>query len=309
MKAATIQSFGSADKLTIQDILMPDLKEDQVLIKVAYAGIGKWDIFEREGWFAKVYPGEPSFPYVLGSEGAGEIVKIGAAVKDLVPGDMVYAMVGARNPKGGFYADYVAVDANDTWRIPPEIKLQEAAALAIEGGTALRGMQDVLHVKPGMRIMIIGASGGLGHVAVQIAKSMGAYVIAIASGEDGVELVKSLGADEAIDGKLSPKEGVLPKKLDGIFITTGGDMAEQLLQKVDCQNIAFPNGVQLKPETVQRARSYNADYDAKLMDRLYAIASKGELHVHISQNHSLENMAEAHADLGKHHLGRIVVRV
>src|SRR5271169_644098 len=99
MRAAVIDRFGGPETFTVKELPVPEITPDQVLIKVESAGVGKWDAFEREGGFAKIYGVKPQFPYVLGSEGAGRIVALGEKVRHFYVGDMVYGHVGARSPK------------------------------------------------------------------------------------------------------------------------------------------------------------------------------------------------------------------
>src|SRR5207302_9547522 len=114
-------------------------------------------------------------------------------------GDRVYAL-SLMNPKGGFYAEYVAVKAKDASPIPGNLTVEQAGVLPVDALTALCGLDDSLKLKAGESILIFGASGGIGHVAVQLAKRMGARVFAVASGADGASLVRRLGADEVVDG-------------------------------------------------------------------------------------------------------------
>src|SRR5688572_26804317 len=196
MQAAAIDAFGGP--ITPHVLPVPRIGADEVLIGVKSAGVGVWDTFEGEGGFAEMFGMKPKFPYVLGSDGAGTVVDVGRDVSDFEKGDPVYAC-GLVNPKGGFYAEYVAVKADTVSRIPGELKVEQAGVLASDGLTALKGLDDVLGLRAGESVLIFGASGGIGHLAVQLAKRMGARVFAVASGDDGVALAKRLGADEVID--------------------------------------------------------------------------------------------------------------
>ena len=117
--------------------------------------------------------GTPHFPYVLGSEGAGRIVAIGEKVRRFYEGDYVYGFVDARNPKGGFYAEYTAVNEDQVWPVPVKLTTERAGALPIDGGTALRGLRDVLALKRGETLMVFGASGGMGHLALHAREAYG----------------------------------------------------------------------------------------------------------------------------------------
>ena len=182
MKAIALDRFGGLETMKLQMLPVPEVGPNEVLIQVEWAGVGKWDPFEREGGFAKIFGIEPKFPYVLGSDGAGTVAAVGEDVKGLKPGDRVYAF-SLVNPKGGFYAEYAAIKADDVSRIPGKLTSKEAGALPVDAMTALRGLDDTLGLKPAESVMIFGASGGIGHLAVQLAKRMGARVFAVASGQ------------------------------------------------------------------------------------------------------------------------------
>ena len=134
---------------------------------------------------------------MIGNDGAGTVVAAGDRVTRFRVGERVYAY----SMDGGFYAEYVAVNEDNVAPIPPGVEPDEAGALGADGITALRGLDDELRLQAGETLMIFGASGGIGHIAVQLAKRMGARVLAIASGSDGVDLVRRLGADAAVDGR------------------------------------------------------------------------------------------------------------
>ncbi len=148
MKAIALDRFGGLETRKLQMLPVPEVGPDEVLIHVEWAGVGQWDPFEREGGFAKVFGIEPKFPYVLGSDGAGTVAAVGDRVKGLKPGDRVYAF-SLVNPKGGFYAEYAAVKADDVSRIPGKLTTQQAGAMPVDAMTALRGLDDTLALKPG----------------------------------------------------------------------------------------------------------------------------------------------------------------
>src|SRR5258705_8073454 len=200
MRAVTLDKFGGPEALKIQNLPIPQIEAQEVLIRVKAAGVGAWDPFEREGGFVEIVGIKPTFPYVLGTDGAGTIVAVGKDVNRFKEGDRVYAAELA-NPKGGFYAQYVAVKADNASVIPGHLTIEQAAVLPTDGLTALTGLEKVLGLKSGESLMVVGASGGIGHLALQLAKSLGANVFAIASGNDGVQLAQKIGADSAVDGR------------------------------------------------------------------------------------------------------------
>src|SRR5678816_1269774 len=186
MRAVALDKFGGPEALKIQDLPIPAIEAQEVLIRVEAAGVGAWDPFEREGRFVEIMGVEPEFPYVLGTDGAGTIAAVGKNVSRFKEGDRVYAAQLA-NPKGGFYAQYAAIKADNASFIPGHLSIEQAAVLPTDGLTALTGLEKVLGLKSGESLLVYGASGGIGHLALQLAKRLGAKVFAIASGEDGVE--------------------------------------------------------------------------------------------------------------------------
>src|SRR6516165_7461798 len=199
MRAVAIDEFGGIDKMKPRELPVPEVATGEILIRVDTAGVGVWDPFEREGGFAKEFGMQPHFPHVLGWDGAGTVEEVGDDVHNLKRGDRVYG-INIMNPKGGFYAEYTVIKANNAAMIPSALSTRDAGVLAIDGVTALDGLDKALRLKAGESILILGASGGVGHLAVQLAKRMKARVLAVASGRAGVEFMKRLGADKVIDG-------------------------------------------------------------------------------------------------------------
>src|SRR6185369_13125370 len=206
MRAVALDRFGGLETLSLQTLPVPEVGPDEILIQVESAGVGVWDTFEREGGFAKLFGSQPKFPYVLGSDGAGTVAAVGKGVTRFKEGDRVYACSLA-SPKGGFYAEYAVVKADNAAIVPAKLPISQSGALMVDAITALRGLDDALRLKGGESLLIFGANGGVGHLAVQLAKRMGARVLAAASGEDGVALARRLGADAAVNGRKDDLAG------------------------------------------------------------------------------------------------------
>jgi len=301
--------------LKVQTVPIPELADNEVLIRVHTAGVGAWDPFEREGGFIEYIQGEPKFPYVLGSEGAGTVAAVGKNVDSFAEGDEVYASAFL-NPKGGTYSQYAVVNSDLVSHIPGDLSIEQAAVFSGDGHTALRGLDDTLKLKPGESIMIFGSSGGIGHLAVQLAKRMGARVFAVASGEDGVELAKSIGADVVVNGR---EEGVLeaarefaPEGIDAALITAGGEAANRALSAVRINGrVAYPNGVNPIPDPPHEMSvdAYNGDPDREILERLNDLVEAGPFEIHIYKTFPLDQAAEAQEALEKHHLGKIALRI
>jgi NADPH:quinone reductase len=313
MHAAAIDAFGQP--VTPRMVPIPMIDPDELLIRVESAGVGVWDTFERDGGFAQLLHIQPRFPHVLGSDGAGRVVGMGRQVRGFNMGDRVYAL-SLMNPKGGFYAQYAAVKAANTSRIPGGLTTLQAGALPVDALTALCGLEDALGLKPGESVMIFGASGGIGHMAVQLAKRIGARVFAVASGNDGVDLVKRLGADAVVDGHRDDVQAAARRfaaqGLDAALLTAGGAAAEQALDAMRAGGrVAYPQGVD--PEPRQRPglkiQAYDGLPSPEKIARLNALIEKAPFEVFIARTYPLDQAAEAHQALGTHFLGKIALRL
>ena len=313
MRAMAIDEFGGIEKMKPRELPVPQVAADEILVRVDAAGIGTWDPFEREGGFAKEFGLQANFPYVLGSDGAGTVEEVGDQVHNLKRGDRVYG-ASLMSPKGGFYAEYTVVKANNAAMIPQALSTRDAGVLAIDGVTALDGLDKTLRLKAGESVLILGASGGIGHLAVQLAKRMKARVLAVASGQDGVEFVKRLGADRVIDGHrddiLKAAHEFAPKGLDAALLTAGGKAAEQAIAALrEGGRAAYPNGIGDVPQERDgvKVMSYNGEPDSKTFAKLNELIDDGPFEVHIARTFRLEEAAEAHRALESHYLGKLAL--
>jgi len=195
MKAAIMKGYGSNSEFVIAEMAMPHIGDEDVLIEVHSSSVNPIDFklhkavsyLPRNGGFLK--------PLILGRDVSGIVKRKGSSVHDIQVGDAVYGV--SMNFLTGAYAEFAAVKAKNIAPMPVNISFEEAASVPLVGLTALQGLQKG-RVTKGTEILIIGASGGVGALTVQIAKSMGAKVSAVCSGGN-VEFVTSLGADEVID--------------------------------------------------------------------------------------------------------------
>jgi NADPH:quinone reductase len=314
MRAVAIDHFGGPEVLSLRDVPMPEPGPDQVLVRVKSAGVGVWDVHEREGRVAKMLGIQPKFPWVLGSEGAGEVTSVGDGVNGLRKGDWVYGDIWMTNPKAGFYAEYTALDVKNAWPLPSTITPEQAGALPIDGGTALRGL-DNLDLKQDERLMIFGASGGLGHLAVQLGIRLGARVFAVASGEDGVALARKMGAEAAVDGHSADVAALArefaPKGFDAALVTVAGEAPEKALTAMrEGGRVAYPWVNQRPPPKAPagvRLFGYNENIDRDLLIRLNKLIEGGTFEVHLGGTYTLNRAADAFQAIGRHHLGRLVL--
>jgi NADPH:quinone reductase-like Zn-dependent oxidoreductase len=195
MKAIVQDRFGSADVLEFRDFEDPVVGEDDVLVRVRAAGCGPdvWHLMTGKPYMARLMPGFHKMnAAVRGSDVAGRVAAVGGNVTDLRPGDEVMGVA-----KGSFAE--LAIGTTETLvRKPAGITFEQAAAVPVSGCAALQALRDVAAVRPGQTVLIIGAAGGVGTLAVQIAKAFGAQVTGVCSGPKA-DLVRSLGADDVID--------------------------------------------------------------------------------------------------------------
>jgi NADPH:quinone reductase len=313
MRAAAIDRFGPPSMLGIHVLPIPACGPKQVLIAMQAAGIGSWDASIRDGSWAE----KPvRFPLVLGVDGAGVVAAKGARVRRFKVGDPVFAY-RFQNPKGGFYAQFVAVDARNVGHVPRQLDLLQAGAAAATGLTALQGIDDVLKVRKGETLLIFGASGAVGSLAVQFARRRDARVLAAASGQDGETLIRQLGAHGAFDSRRDDATDQLrdlaPDGIDAALVLAGGDALERFLDQVrPGGRVAYPNGVE--PEPRSRAKIRVAGYDAaagpREFARLETAITEARLRVPIAERFPLDKAAQAHARLDRGHiLGRMVLQI
>jgi len=313
MKAVAIDRFGPPGVMSARTVPTPETGPDEVLIALDAAGVGIWDAKIREGTWAS---GDERFPLVLGTDGAGTVAAAGARVRRFAPGDLVWAYQ-FENPKGGFYAEYVAVRAVHVAPRPEIVDKVQAGAAAVTGLTAVQGIDDHLRVEARETVLVFGASGAVGTLAVQFAKLRRARVLGIASGRDATALVRRLGADGVFDARRSDAAAQLralaPEGLDAVLALAGGETLERCLDLVRSGGrVAFPKGVE-PPPTRRRGitvRGYDAVAGPREWARLNHAVVEARLRVPVDSVFPLEEAAKAHERLEQGHvLGRIVLRV
>ncbi|RIQ36933.1 quinone oxidoreductase family protein [Jiangella rhizosphaerae] len=314
MNAVVLDRFGGVEELSSRRIPLPEVGDDDVLIRVEFAGAASWDAVEREGGYDGEFGVASTFPYVLGWDAAGTVTAVGRHVTRFEVGERVYATT---NPvkRGGFYAEYGVVEAEFVARVPERLPTAQAGAMPWDALTALSGL-DRLGLRPDGTLMVFGASGGIGHMAVQLARHSGIRVLAVASGDDGVALARRLGADHVVDGRrddvLAAAHEFAPGGLDAALVTAGGEIADRSLRAVkESGRIAVPNGVHPMPVTPPRAMvsSYDADTTRAATDRLNAIIETSAFEVHVARTFPLERVQDAHRALNDHYVGKLALEV
>jgi NADPH2:quinone reductase len=311
MRAAAIDHFGSPDVVHLETVPVPRLGKKDILVRVTTAGVGEWDPDLVSGSFQDA---DVQFPRVLGSDGAGTVVAVGSGVERFAVGDRVYGW-GFGNPKGGFFAEYAAINERDVAAIPDTLSFEEAGALAVSGITALQGFEE-LALDEGDSVIIFGASGGVGHVAVQLAKALGLRVFAVASKRDGVELAQRVGADHVAEGHsrslLRELREFAPDGFDGALVFAGArGWKKELATVVKGGTIAWPNGVEPIPAVPKRVdgRPYNGEDSPAAFARLNELIARRPFHIELSKVYPLDATAQALRDVQRHHIGKLAIKI
>ncbi len=232
MKAAVIYSYGTPDVLQVADIEKPQIKPDQLLVKVYASSINPIEWKMRRGML-KILTGS-KFPIILGFDVSGEVIEVGAQVSRFQPGDLVYARLDQLT--GGAYAEYTAVSEKVAALKPINMTHEQAAVVPLAAMTALQALRDEGALKVGQKVLINGASGGVGIFAVQVAKVLGAEKVTGVCSNKNIDIVKGLGADRVID--YTQKDFTQDSaKYDIIFDVVGNRSLW------DCKSVLQPNGI------------------------------------------------------------------
>jgi NADPH:quinone reductase len=311
MRAAAVDRLGDPKVLTLHSLPVPTPAASEVLIRLDTAGVGIWDIQMRE---AGTDHGRMHFPFVLGTDGAGTIAAVGPRIRRFKLGERVYAY---SYETAGFYAEYVAVAATHVAPIPKGFDLLHAGAMPTIGLTALQGIDDALGVKKDESLLIHGAAGGVGSLALQFAKWRGARVLATALDKDGIAFVRRLGADDAVDTRredvAAAASRFAPNGVDGILALAGGEALENCLNCLrKGGQLAYPNGIE--PEPAKRRGIKFVPYDGiagpREFERLSRAAQATKLKVEIAATYPLVQARKAQERVAAGHvLGKVVLRL
>ena len=205
MKAFIVDRYGpGVDNVRTGDLPVPEVGEHDVLVQVHAASVNPLDGKIRDGEFKLVLPYRP--PFVLGNDVAGVVVEVGAGVRRFTIGDEVYARPDRR--RIGTFAEYIAIGEDDVAPKPERLTMAEAASIPLVGLTAWQALVEIAAVRPGQKVFIHAGSGGVGTIAIQLAKHLGATV-ATTTSTANVDLVKRLGADVVVDYRKDDFEAVL----------------------------------------------------------------------------------------------------
>lgn len=221
MKAAYINRYGNIDDVQLDEQSKPLITENDVLVKIHAASINPLDLRVLEGEFKAIQP--VKFPFILGNDFAGTVVQVGANVKQFKAGDEVYA----KTDQNGAFAEYTVVHQSSLALKPQNISMELTASLPLVSLTAWQALVEIAKVQAGQKVLIHAGSGGVGSIAIQLAKHLGATVATTTSAKNA-QWVKALGADIIIDYKMTDFEQEL-KDYDVVLDTQGGKILEKSL--------------------------------------------------------------------------------
>ena len=316
MKAIKIHEFGGPEVLKIEEVETPVPQDDEILIKMYASGVNPADYIVRQGGNEILKP-FLKLPLGLGLDGAGKIEKIGSDVTGFKKGDKVY---GIPNFLSGTYAGFIAAKANQFAIMPNNVSFNEAGAIPSCALMAWSGM-NLGKVSAGQRILVHGAAGGIGSLALQFAKAKGAYVIGTAS-QYNFDFLKQLGADEVIDYKDENFAGLL-QDIDVVFdaspvFNEGARMmmAGALKDGGRFVSVQLPHpfseeflGILSKKGA--EAKMIRRELDvAESLSEIAKLIEEGKTRIVISKVYPMEKVAEAHAELEtKHVRGKIALEI
>lgn len=311
MWAIQQQAWGGPEQLRWVEVDRPVPLPTEVLVRVRAAGVNPVDVFTREG---KAYMRALTLPHIPGWDVAGVVEALGYGVTRFKVGDEVFGMPWFPRAASA-YAEYVVAPSRHLALKPSHIDFTDAAALPLAGLTAWQTLVDVANVSAGMRVLINGGAGGVGHLAIQIAKSLGAYVIATARPEKHA-FCAQLGADEVIDYTRAPVHNVV-SGVDVVLELVGGETCLAMLRTLRRGGLLISAQAAWAPSLFNeaealgvRASGYLVEPDASGLEALAALVNTGELKPHVQKVLPLQDAAEAQQIVASRRVaGKVVLRV
>ncbi|RBO93807.1 NADP-dependent oxidoreductase [Nocardia puris] len=311
MLAVLQEQWGSLDNMRVAEIDRPTPVFGEVLVEVVAAGVNPVDAYTAQG---SAYNRILELPFIHGWDLAGVVAEVGYGTTRFQPGDRVFGMPWFPR-QAGAYAEYVTAPARHFAPMPRKSTFAEAAALPLAGLTAWQMLVDVAQVGPGQRVLVTAAAGGVGHLAVQIAKSLGAYVIGTASAAKH-SFVQGLGADEVVDYTTTDVATAVGD-IDAVIQMFGGDGALGALRclrpggiMVNAQSAWTPGMTARAAELGVRAAGFLVEPDHAGLAALARLVDEDRLSVHIDSELPLARAAEANQLVGRGHTtGKIVLTV
>jgi NADPH:quinone reductase-like Zn-dependent oxidoreductase len=308
MKAVVLREYGGTSTLHYEEAPRPEPKADEVLIRVVAASVNPVDVAIRSGKYAEYF--HTTLPLIPGMDAAGVVEKAGSKISTLKAGDPVYAFFTLRGEGG--YAEFALAKENEVARRPSSITYEQAAAVPAAGSTAWQALVDAAKLSEGQTVLIHGGSGGVGHMAIQIAKARGARVVATASTVNQ-EFLKKLGADQAIDYTKTKFEDVV-KDVDVVLDAVGGDTLTRSYGVVKKGGIIVTIADEPDQKTLDahgiRGVAISAAAKSETFAHLTRLIEDKKLRPVVTQVFPLSEVAKAQDQIATRHTrGKIVLRI
>jgi alcohol dehydrogenase len=310
MKAVQVTDYGGPEVIKINDVPKPSLQEGQVLVEVYGAGINPFDDKLRLGYMKPSIPLE--FPWIIGGDFAGVVLELGEGVSDFKIGDEVYGQALILNGGSGAFAEFVAANAKNTALKPKNIDFGQAASLVLVGVSASQALEEHIKLQQGQKILIHGGAGGIGSIAIQLAKHLGAYVETTV-GTEGYEFVKSLGADEVINYHTQNFEEII-KGFDAVFDTIGGEVTDKSLKVLRKGGILVSMAGQADQELAKQhkvnALTQQTRINTKRLEHLSELIGSRVIKPQVDKIFPLEQSKEAFEYFENGHpKGKVVIKI
>jgi NADPH:quinone reductase-like Zn-dependent oxidoreductase len=307
MKAVQIKEYGAPEVLQLVEAPVPGIQPNEVLIKIKAAGVNGIDVKIRAGYLQKVMPFV--LPKTLGWDAAGIVTELGSDITRFKVGDEVYGVTSFS--AGGSYAEFMAAAENEMALKPTTLSFIEAASLPIISTTAYNYLFKLAGLKSGQKILIVGAAGGVGAIAVQMAREAGALVTGVVSTKD-LDYIRSLGASEVID---FTKPGYLDaaKDMDLVLDLVGGPKQNNLFATLKRGGV-FLSTVQPPSEELAQSAGVRAQFastkpDYTILEKVAKMVDEGKLKLNVGKIFPLNRAVEAHQLLEKGKTGGKIVLV
>jgi NADPH:quinone reductase-like Zn-dependent oxidoreductase len=314
MRAVEFDRYGGGEVLRVREVPDPTLRDGQVLVRVRAASVNPKDLLARAGKF-RLFSGL-TFPKRTGYDWSGEALQVGAGVRGVQVGDALYGMLQPWT-RGGACAELLAVDPGQCARRPAGLSFEEAAALPLAGLTALQALRDLGAVGPGSRVLIHGASGGVGAFAVQIARALGAARVVAVCGPDNQQLCADLGAHRVLDHRK--EDPVRCGEVFDVFFDVFGNRSLGETRAALAERGVYVSTIPRPRVLADVASSAFSSRRARLivvrsrradLEALGALVTAGQVRVILDSIFPLEAIAEAQGRVAtKHARGKVVVRV
>jgi NADPH:quinone reductase-like Zn-dependent oxidoreductase len=308
MNAVRIHSYGGSDVLTYEEAPRPVPGEGEVLIRVHATTVNPFDIALRSGYMVDYF--NHSFPLILGTDVSGVVEELGPGANSFAPGDAIYSRTGVY--RDGTYAEYAIANAGDIAAKPQSLDFVHAAAIPHVALTAWQALYELADLKEGQTVLIHGAAGGVGHMAIQLAKLRGAKVIGTAS--VNIDLLDELGVDQAVNYAETPFENVV-QDVDVVLDTMGADTQARSWSTLKRGGILVsivesPSEDVAAEHGVRQAMVLTAPPIAETLTKVADLVSAGQIRPVVSNVFPLEEAKQAQQIVeGKHARGKIVLQV